>query len=294
MIFLCSSKAEKGMWLTELNQIIDGFLAQQRPQSNESRTLRTSKKLNEKTSTPVLTKSVSMISDKKLADEHTKLLKDISFLEKSDAQIVEDNKELVKRMAHLMKMAERLSEEKEALESAFKENETIEHQILKARDNMEKLLELQERIVDVPKGFAVLNSHREYIRDACLGKVNCHGKEQQRHFFLFNDIMIYTSDSKTTFKFKGFVPLDCCLVNNLPNSEIYDHAFELVRIDGAKKKYIIICNTPYERNIWLDDLTRIIDIHLAQAKMNSINPVRRRKYSDPSTSLPSDFKKLIL
>jgi len=62
----------------------------------------------------------------------------------------------------------------------------------RASENTQKMLEISEHLTDVPKQFSLLVPTRTFIREGVVGKVNENGKMQERYFFLFNDILIYT------------------------------------------------------------------------------------------------------
>jgi SOS1/NGEF-like PH domain len=66
-------------------------------------------------------------------------------------------------------------------------------------------------------------------------------KTQERHFWLFNDMLVYAkvkSMKKDAYQFKGFIPMTMLLANDLPDSNSHKNAIELQRVD-LKKKYII-------------------------------------------------------
>jgi hypothetical protein len=91
------------------------------------------------------------------------------------------------------------------------------------------------------------------VREGALGKVNKHGKLQERWFMLFNDVLLYTKAQlfkKTTYQYKGHIELENCAVTDRPDDDLYTNAFELQRID-KKKKYVICFNTPQEKAIWM-------------------------------------------
>lgn len=69
---------------------------------------------------------------------------------------------------------------------------------------------------------------------------------------------------KATYQFRGWIPLNTCLVNSLSDNEC---SFELVRIDSEKKKYILCASNWNEKNVWVADLNKLIDIWLKKAKV---------------------------
>lgn len=102
-----------------------------------------------------------------------------------------------------------------------------------------KMQQIQDSL-DGTKGFILNIDSRYLIKEGDVWKTS-KGKTQERHLFLFNDILIYGSKSllKTgRIQMKGKISLNQLLVNDLADSELYKNAFELIRLD-QKKKYII-------------------------------------------------------
>jgi len=135
----------------------------------------------------------------------------------------------------------------------------------RASENFQKMLLIQEGLTDAPKNFMVVQPGRVFVRESILVKSNPRGKLQERHFFLFSDSLLYTKVqmfNKGTFQFKGTLPLDCCLVKDVPDTEHLQNAFELVRMDTQKRKYVIGCSSPIEKQLWMKDLEKIIDSYL--------------------------------
>jgi len=141
----------------------------------------------------------------------------------------------------------------------------------RASENMHKMLDISEHLTDVPKSFEFFTPARTFIREGMVGKINESGKLQERYFFLFNDGIVYTKTQlfkKTTYSYKGFIPLDCCLLNDLVDTDEYQNAFSLIRID-SKKKNIICCNNVADKASWMEDISKIIDDFLEKAKKRS-------------------------
>ncbi len=59
----------------------------------------------------------------------------------------------------------------------------------KSSENSQKVVEIAERLVDVPKDLMIVSPSRSYVKEGDLVKVNEKGKLQERHFFLFNDLL---------------------------------------------------------------------------------------------------------
>jgi len=67
--------------------------------------------------------------------------------------------------------------------------------------------------------------------------------------------------------------MDCCLLNDIPDSEGYQNSFSLVRID-SKKKNIISCVTPQDKIYWMNEINKLIDSFLEKAKNKSRISIR--------------------
>jgi len=139
------------------------------------------------------------------------------------------------------------------------------------------MVEIQEALTDYPKGFNVVMPARKFVREGLLIKVNVRGKQQERQFFLFNDIIMYCKEQlfkKATYEYKGVIPLDCCLVNDLPDTEELQHAIQLVRLDN-KRKYTLSALTSTDKKQWISDLSKIIDVYLnMEQKRTSKNSLK--------------------
>lgn len=161
------------------------------------------------------------------------------------------------------------------------------NEMKRASENIAKMWEIQENLTDAKvtrlsrslQGFTLVAPARSFIREASFVKINMHGKHQDRHVFLFNDMVVYVKTQffkRTSYQFKGFLPLESCLVNDIPDTEGFrfflslttaaQNQIELVRIDQKKKKYTFCANTPTEKMVWLKDLNRIIDASLEKQR----------------------------
>lgn len=105
-----------------------------------------------------------------------------------------------------------------------------------------QMQQIEESLEGV-KGFDLNVYSRVLVKQGNLLKLS-KGKTQERHFYLFDDLIIYGSKSllpfgKAKINVKGKIFLDKIKINDLPDSEIHQNCFELVRLDHKKKKYII-------------------------------------------------------
>ena len=93
------------------------------------------------------------------------------------------------------------------------------------------------------------------------------GRAQERHFFLFNDLLLYCAKRAIggRLMFKGKVPLNTLLVNDIPNTSDRKYTFELVRMDHKKKKYIICARDEDEKQEWMESMSGLIQNILQEA-----------------------------
>jgi hypothetical protein len=77
------------------------------------------------------------------------------------------------------------------IENCYKKTQAVAEYVndrKKHLENLQKMLEIRDRVQEA-KGFTLVTPSRTYVREGMLGKVNAHGKLQDRYFFLFNDCL---------------------------------------------------------------------------------------------------------
>jgi len=101
----------------------------------------------------------------------------------------------------------------------------------------------------------IMQPGRAYIRDGTLTKV-CRKDRKKRHFFLFNDVLLYSYEMPNKhYKFGREFPLSTVRLKDLPDNEgrkLY-HAFQ---ISSESKSFIVYAATPEEKKEWLDAITK--------------------------------------
>ncbi|XP_045470375.1 FERM, ARHGEF and pleckstrin domain-containing protein 2-like [Harmonia axyridis] len=132
-------------------------------------------------------------------------------------------------------------------------------EILEESENISSLCELQKDVI----GFDnIYQSGRKFIRQGCLLK---HSKKgyQQRMFFLFSDILLYTSRCQATLQFKvhGHMPLRGVLIEE-PEGELSNFGFIIY---GGSRSLIVAANSQDDKQRWKMDLKTAIQ----EAKDNS-------------------------
>jgi len=126
----------------------------------------------------------------------------------------------------------------------------------KESENYVKLVSINQTLTDLPRNFKLVSPDRVFLMDGSLVKIS-KGRAQERQFWLFNDLLIWGARQvlKSKFQFKGKVQLNQILVNDLADSETLQNAFELVRVDHKKKKYIICTKEPHEKITWMNQIS---------------------------------------
>ncbi|XP_041487755.1 FERM, ARHGEF and pleckstrin domain-containing protein 2-like [Microtus oregoni] len=141
----------------------------------------------------------------------------------------------------------------EALKAITEVTTGLQHSLTRL-ENLQKLTELQRDLVGVENLIA---PGREFIREGCLHKLTKKGL-QQRMFFLFSDMLLYTSKSVTgasQFRIRGFLPLRGMLVEESDNEWSVPHCFTIY---AAQKTIVVAASTRLEKEKWMQDLNTAI------------------------------------
>ncbi|KAG7157285.1 FERM, ARHGEF and pleckstrin domain-containing protein 2-like 1 [Homarus americanus] len=126
--------------------------------------------------------------------------------------------------------------------------------VLSASENLVKLVELQRDLIGIDN---LIQPGREFLREGCLQKLSRKGY-QQRMFFLFNDVLLYTNRTTTPvlqFKVHGQLPLRGVMVEE---TESRMGATNCFTIYGGNRALMVAANSEEEKAKWLEDLTRAI------------------------------------
>lgn len=156
-------------------------------------------------------------------------------------------------------------------------------------ENLQKILEIQGKINNISDmGKALLKPRRQFLMEATFNKISA-GNNQERHFFLFTDLILYVSPlilgtqihalkssllnlrqdspySRKIYQFKGAIFLKRALVRDVADTAEMQNAFELVRLDGKKKVIKLCCTSPQEKSEWLQAISERIEHYLEKAK----------------------------
>lgn len=123
-------------------------------------------------------------------------------------------------------------------------------------ENFQKLLELKKDLIGIDN---LVIPGREFIRLGCLSKLSGKGL-QQRMFFLFNDVILYTSRGMTAtnqFKVHGQLPLRGMTIRESEDEWGVPHAFTLV---GQRQSVVVAASSLTEMEKWMEDIKVAIDM----------------------------------
>uniref|UniRef100_A0A1A7W8P0 FERM, ARHGEF and pleckstrin domain-containing protein 2 n=1 Tax=Iconisemion striatum TaxID=60296 RepID=A0A1A7W8P0_9TELE len=133
-------------------------------------------------------------------------------------------------------------------------------------ENFQKLTELQRDLIGIENLTA---PGREFIREGCLYKLTKKGL-QQRMFFLFSDMLLYTSKGVTAtnqFKVHGQLPLHGMIVEESENEWSVPHCFTIY---SAQRTIVVAASSKVEMGKWIEDLNVAIDLAKKSEEKSSI------------------------
>ncbi|XP_051993177.1 FERM, ARHGEF and pleckstrin domain-containing protein 1-like isoform X1 [Xyrauchen texanus] len=123
-------------------------------------------------------------------------------------------------------------------------------------ENFQKLLELKKDLIGIDN-LAVPG--REFIRLGCLSKLSGKGL-QQRMFFLFNDVLMYTSRGmmpSNQFKVHGQLSLYGMTIHESEDEWGVPHSFTLI---GLRQSVVVAASSASEMEKWLEDIKMAIEL----------------------------------
>ncbi|KAM4769756.1 FERM, ARHGEF and pleckstrin domain-containing protein 2 isoform 6-T7 [Cyanocitta cristata] len=142
-----------------------------------------------------------------------------------------------------------------ALKEVTEMTSQLQHSLIRL-ENFQKLTELQHDLIGIDNLTA---PGREFIREGCLYKLTKKGL-QQRMFFLFSDMLLYTSKGVTgtnQFKIHGHLSLHGMLVEESENEWSVPHCFTIY---SAQKTIVVAASTRLEMSKWMEDLNVAIEM----------------------------------
>ncbi|XP_033864830.3 FERM, ARHGEF and pleckstrin domain-containing protein 1-like isoform X1 [Acipenser ruthenus] len=147
-------------------------------------------------------------------------------------------------------------------------------------ENFQKLLELKKDLIGIDN---LVVPGREFIRLGCLSKLSGKGL-QQRMFFLFNDVLLYTSRGMTAsnqFKVHGQLQLYGMTITESEDEWGVPHSFTLF---GPRQTVVVAASTAAEMDKWIEDIKMAIDL---AEKCNGLAPELLAS-SPPESKSPED------
>ncbi|XP_031322096.1 FERM, ARHGEF and pleckstrin domain-containing protein 1 isoform X1 [Camelus dromedarius] len=123
-------------------------------------------------------------------------------------------------------------------------------------ENFQKLHELKKDLIGVDN---LVIPGREFIRLGSLSKLSGKGL-QQRMFFLFNDVLLYTSRGLTAsnqFKVHGQLPLYGMTIEESEDEWGVPHCLTL---RGQRQSIIVAASSRSEMEKWVEDIQMAIDL----------------------------------
>ncbi|KAJ5070874.1 faciogenital dysplasia protein [Anaeramoeba ignava] len=147
-------------------------------------------------------------------------------------------------------------------------------------ENDEKIISIKNSIDGLPNNFQLLNKKRTFLMEGLISKIS-HGRSQERYFFLFSDLLIYTKRSlykKNKYQFKDKVPLSVILPKAIIDPIQGETSFELIRSD-KKSKYTLCFKTKEMKDKWFEAIQKNsleqIEKKAEQTEFNKITPKKR-------------------
>ncbi|KAJ6669289.1 hypothetical protein lerEdw1_008098 [Lerista edwardsae] len=169
-------------------------------------------------------------------------------------------------------------------------------------ENFQKLTELQHDLLGIDNLVA---AGREFIREGCLYKLTKKGL-QQRMFFLFSDMLLYTSKGVTgtnQFKIHGHLPLHGMLLIVLdPPCSLTDEASFALQVEesenewavphcftiySAQKTIVVAASTRLEMGKWMEDLNMAIE--MAKKSTEKSDMFLENSFCNHSNKLPPRY-----
>ncbi|XP_069752564.1 FERM, ARHGEF and pleckstrin domain-containing protein 2 isoform X6 [Narcine bancroftii] len=130
------------------------------------------------------------------------------------------------------------------------------HSSLIRLENFQKLTELQRDLIGIDN---LILPGRDFIREGCLYKLTRKGL-QQRMFFLFSDMLLYTSKGVTTsnqFKVHGQLPLYGMIIEESESEWNVPHCFTIY---SAQKTIVVAASSRREMGKWIEDMNKTIEL----------------------------------
>ncbi|XP_016047565.1 FERM, ARHGEF and pleckstrin domain-containing protein 2 isoform X2 [Erinaceus europaeus] len=148
-------------------------------------------------------------------------------------------------------------------------------------ENWQRLTELQRELTGVGD---LATPGREFIREGCLHTFTRKGL-QQRMFFLFSDVLLYTAKAATGtghFRIRGLLPLRGMLVDEHEADWAGRHCFSIY---AARRTMVVVASSRLEKEKWMQDLKEAIEA----TKYRTVSPTPLHKPSSPDLCSRTDW-----
>eukprot|EP01105_Mastigella_eilhardi_P001751 TRINITY_DN1211_c0_g1_i15.p1 TRINITY_DN1211_c0_g1~~TRINITY_DN1211_c0_g1_i15.p1 ORF type:complete len:683 (+),score=177.56 TRINITY_DN1211_c0_g1_i15:57-2105(+) len=128
---------------------------------------------------------------------------------------------------------------------------------IKKQQNTEKLIELQKRIVNMPKEVRrTLMADHVLIREGPLLK-DCRKMRKKRMFWLFSDCLMYGEQvGQSMYSYHRTLLLESAAVQSLADTPDTKNAFEIAT---SMKSFIVHAETPLLKEAWLVAFNQILN-----------------------------------
>uniref|UniRef100_A0A672Q8U4 FYVE, RhoGEF and PH domain-containing protein 6-like n=1 Tax=Sinocyclocheilus grahami TaxID=75366 RepID=A0A672Q8U4_SINGR len=136
--------------------------------------------------------------------------------------------------------------------SVVKEVANHANDIMKQGDNFQKLMQVQ---YSLNGHHEIVQPGRVFLKEGTLMKLS-RKVMQPRMFFLFNDILLYTTPVQSgQYKVNSMLSLAGMKVSK-PTQEAYQNE---LNIESVERSFILSANSATERDEWLEAITKAID-----------------------------------
>ncbi|XP_057180243.1 FYVE, RhoGEF and PH domain-containing protein 6 isoform X1 [Triplophysa rosa] len=136
--------------------------------------------------------------------------------------------------------------------SVVKEVANHANDIMKQGDNFEKLMQVQ---YSLNGHHEIVQPGRVFLKEGTLMKLS-RKVMQPRMFFLFNDILLYTTPVQSgQYKVNSMLSLAGMKVSK-PSQEAYQNE---LNIESVERSFILSANSATERDEWLEAIAKAID-----------------------------------
>ncbi|EGG22723.1 pleckstrin domain-containing protein [Cavenderia fasciculata] len=158
-----------------------------------------------------------------------------------------------------------------------------------------KVLDIQNQLEGLDHD--IVKPTRVFLKEGDLKKISDR-VVNTRHFFLFNDLLIYAQkEKKNQYRYKHSFPLESCWVKDIPDTNRFQNLFQII---SNNKTYFLCAPSSEDKLSWMRLLNEVIN-KLVDAnpdakdqrdsiyeKRGSMSPQEILKALDPMQVLPNE------